>query len=320
MVRDEQPIHFCIVTPCLNYARLLDQTVLSVLSQSGDFTLHYHVQDGGSSDGTAERLAWWEKTVADGGLPVFCRGLRFTVDSRPDHGLYHAINRGFAALPGGGGDVMTWINASDLLVPGALETIASFLRQHAGVNWVCGRRANIDEAGLPFFIDEETHGYPRRTLAAGLHVGRSFQWIQPEGMVWRRRLWQSAGGRVDDTLRLAGDFDLWRRFAAHDEPVVLNRVTGVYRFHDERLSGAIDRYYAEADGVLERLGLTGTGRAIEEEFIALAAEGDPAALHHHGFTARVARYDGKDSGWQLGHALPDVVWEWEALAGLVPHE
>ena len=322
MRADRLPIRFCIVTPCLNYAGLLDRTLLSVLTQAGDFSLHYHVQDGGSTDGTLERLAFWQAAVADGRLPAGCRDLRLTVASAPDRGIYDALNRGFAAVTAGGppDDVMTWINASDLFYPGALETVARFLRAYPDERWVCGRRANIDEADFPFFIEEEIYGYPRRTLAAGLHVGRSFQWIQPEGMMWRRSLWDDAGGRLDDTFRLAADFDLWRRFAAHAGPVVLDRVTGVYRFHADRLSADIARYYAEVDGCLARLGLDGPGRAVEAEFARLAAAGDPAALHRQGFTARVARFaNGEpDGGWVMTHALPDLAPGWPAGAGASP--
>lgn len=313
-------IRFCIVTPCLNYAGLLDRTLLSVLTQAGDFSLHYHVQDGGSTDGTLERLAFWQAAVTEGRLPAGCRDLRLTVASAPDRGIYDALNRGFAALADGGqpGDVMTWINASDLFYPGALETVARFLRAHPGERWVCGRRANIDEADFPFFIEEEIYGYPRRTLAAGLHVGRSFQWIQPEGMMWRRSLWDDAGGRLDDSFRLAADFDLWRRFAAHAGPVVLDRVTGVYRFHANRLSADIARYYAEVDASLTRLGLTAEGRAVEAEFARLAAAGGTAALHRHGFTARAARFanGSPEGGWTMIHALPDLAPGWEVDAGV----
>lgn len=318
MSADTAPIHFHIVTPCLNYAGLLDQTLLSVLTQTGDFSLHYHVQDGGSTDATLERLAFWQAAAADGRLPAGCRERRFTVASATDRGIYDALNRGFATTSSDGdGVVMTWINASDLLVPGALETVARFLRAHPGEQWVCGRRANIDEAGFPFFIEEEMYGYPRRTLAAGLHVGRSFQWIQPEGTMWRRALWDAAGSALDDGLRLAADFDLWRRFAAHAGPVVLDRVTGVYRFHANRLSGDITRYHAEVDAVLARLDLTAQGRAVEAEFARLSAADDLSGLHRRGFTARVARFanGNPDGGWEIVHALPDLAPGWRTVVG-----
>jgi cellulose synthase/poly-beta-1,6-N-acetylglucosamine synthase-like glycosyltransferase len=44
-----------IVTPSYNHARFLDATIDSVLAQNYP-KLHYHVQDGGSVDGSIELL------------------------------------------------------------------------------------------------------------------------------------------------------------------------------------------------------------------------------------------------------------------------
>ena len=38
---------FCIVTPCLNAERFIDETIFSVVSQAGPFRIRYHIQDGG---------------------------------------------------------------------------------------------------------------------------------------------------------------------------------------------------------------------------------------------------------------------------------
>ena len=93
---------FCIVTPSLNPARFIDQTIFSVLSQAGPFRVRYHVQDGGSTDGTLEKLARW-RGLLEAGLPPCCDGIEFTFVSEKDDGLYDAVNRGFAAC--GEGDV-----------------------------------------------------------------------------------------------------------------------------------------------------------------------------------------------------------------------
>ena len=43
---------FSIVTPSLNQAPYIAETMESVLSQEGDFEIEYFVMDGGSSDGS----------------------------------------------------------------------------------------------------------------------------------------------------------------------------------------------------------------------------------------------------------------------------
>ncbi|WP_137143672.1 hypothetical protein [Azospirillum brasilense] len=53
-------------SPLLDSAAFIDDTVASVLSQSGDFEIVYHVQDGGSRDGTLERLEHWQACLENG--------------------------------------------------------------------------------------------------------------------------------------------------------------------------------------------------------------------------------------------------------------
>ena len=36
--------------------------------------------------------------------------------------------------------------------------------------------------------------------------------IEQEATYWRRSLWERSGGRLDETLKLAADFELWARF------------------------------------------------------------------------------------------------------------
>ena len=45
---------FVIVTPVKNGGAFVDEAIFSVVSQSGPFTIRYHVQDGGSTDGTTK--------------------------------------------------------------------------------------------------------------------------------------------------------------------------------------------------------------------------------------------------------------------------
>ena len=53
-------MRFAILTPVLDGEKFLDQSILSVVSQTGPFTIRYHVRDGGSKDRTLEILAGME--------------------------------------------------------------------------------------------------------------------------------------------------------------------------------------------------------------------------------------------------------------------
>ena len=57
-------MRFTIVTPVLNGEKFLDQTILSVVSQAGPFSIRYHIQDGGSKDATLKLLAAWKARLA----------------------------------------------------------------------------------------------------------------------------------------------------------------------------------------------------------------------------------------------------------------
>ncbi|HEY8013406.1 MAG TPA: glycosyltransferase, partial [Dongiaceae bacterium] len=136
---------FSIVTPVFNGSRFLDETILSVLTQSGPFTLRYHVQDGGSTDDTLQKLAAWKARLA-AGFPVLCEGIEFSYASAPDRGLYDAIRQSFAQT--GSGDVMTWLNADDRLEPGALHSVAHILERCPDIDWLGGRSTIADETGV----------------------------------------------------------------------------------------------------------------------------------------------------------------------------
>ena len=45
-----------VITVTFNAAATVDMAVRSVLEQSGDFRLDYHIVDGGSTDGTLDVL------------------------------------------------------------------------------------------------------------------------------------------------------------------------------------------------------------------------------------------------------------------------
>ena len=232
-------MRFSIVTPVLNGEKFLDQTILSVVGQAGPFSIRYHIQDGGSKDGTLEVLAAWQDLLAHG-FPVGCEGVEFSFECAPDNGLYDAINRGFAAC--GDLDAMAWINADDRFEPGAFATVEEIFRNHPDIDWLSGRTTLIDEAGTILGLSPITP-FPRKAIEAGIFDGRFSGplFIQQEGMYWRPTLWTKAGG-LDANFRLAGDFDLWRRFAKHSDLVVADTILGCFRVREGQLTTNLAPY------------------------------------------------------------------------------
>ncbi len=239
-------MHFIVTTPVYNGARYIDETILSVASQAGAFTVAYHVQDGGSTDGTLEKLRQW-KALLETAFPLLCERFTFSYASAPDAGLYDAVNKGFLAC--GAGDVMTWINADDRIEVGAFSSVAQILTRFPSVDWLCGQGAIIDDAGA-MMLTRRGRSYPRKSIANGVYdLRNAARIIMQEGSFWRSSLWQDVGG-LDIRLKLAGDFDLWRRFAEHSDLVVVASVFGLFRSRAGQLSGDISAYQIEVDNSL----------------------------------------------------------------------
>jgi hypothetical protein len=240
---------FTVVTPAFHAERFLDATIGSVVSQSGRFRLRYHVQDGGSTDGTVAALERWTERLQSGLFPAQCDALEFSYSVAPDCGMYDAIQSGFAHCGIESGSCMTWINADDILMPGALACAARLFREFPDVQLMGGIPCQIDEEGVLNRIHGEQL-YPRTTLTAGLHDGRHLPFVMQEGTFWRAELWQRTGG-VRTDLRLAGDFDLWRRFAAETAYVSVDTILAAHRRRSGQLTESATAYYAELDTLME---------------------------------------------------------------------
>lgn len=283
---------FCIVTPCFNAETFIDETIYSVLAQAGPFRIRYHVQDGGSTDRTLEKLERWRKMLADG-LPILCEGFEFTFSSEKDNGIYDAVNRGFAAC--GEGDALTWINADDRLQQGALVIVSTLFGKFKNIQWMTGSSSVLAETGF----DKGYMGrrlYPRRAIQAGIYDERHYPrtFIQQEGTFWTQKLWQKVGG-LNGKLRLAGDFDLWRRFAKYAEMIVVDRALGSFRMREGQASKNRDAYYEELDSLLSEQE-KGHRNQVSAEFQSCRLETDWVAGQ---FQTTVAWYNLHKEAWEL---------------------
>lgn len=202
------PPTISIVTPSFNQGRFLEATIRSVLDQNYP-KLEYVIQDGGSKD---ESVAVMEKY----------RSRLKHIESRKDNGQAHAINLGFAHATGG--EIMAYLNSDDILLPGSLNYVAAYFAAHPDVDVVYSHRAIIDTDGREV---------GRWILPA--HSDQMLVWadyVPQETMFWRRRIWDKAGGHIDESFQFALDWDLLLRFrAAGAKFVRLPRFLGAFRVH-----------------------------------------------------------------------------------------
>jgi hypothetical protein len=235
-----------IVTPCLNTVETIDQTIESVVSQVGTFILHYHVQDGGSHDGTVEKLGSWSERIANS--PASAR-IFFSWASEADCGVYDAVSKGLARLDIPDDAFLAWINADDILFSRALNIVAETYRCFPDIQWLCGIPTVIDMQGE---VLAQGAGYclPQAFISRGVCDGIHWTGFQQEGTFFRKSLWDKVGG-LDLNFKLAGDWDLWRRMAEHAPVVHVSTALGAFRRRPGQLSSVqADRYKFEMDSTI----------------------------------------------------------------------
>ena len=234
-----------IVTPSFNQAEFLEKTICSVLSQNYP-NLEYIIIDGGSTDGSVEII----KKYAD--------RLTYWV-SEKDNGQYHAINNGFLHTTG---DIMGWINSSDIYFPWTLQTIAEIFNSNQAVHWLSGMPVSLSEGIAPQSI------YPSSEKNKYDILCGNYKWIQQESVFWKRRLWNKAGGKIDTGMRNAADFGLWLNFFAFENLYYVNTILAGFRFHDVRRGDdASGVYYAEAASLYKKFRSTHSFSATLRAFV-----------------------------------------------------
>lgn len=200
-----------IVTPSLNQGDFIEATLRSVITQRYP-RLEYVVIDGGSTDGSVEIIRRYA-----GDLACWV--------SEPDSGHAHALNKGFARTTG---EIMAWLNSSDAYYPWTFETVAQVFSHLPEVEWIMGVPTLFGARGGPKTVGP---GYFNVYDVLAGH----YSWIQQESVFWRRSLWERAGGRLDQSLRCAADFDLWLRFLRLTPLYHVETILGGFRVHDEAL-------------------------------------------------------------------------------------
>ena len=166
-------------------AKYLPETIESVLNQ--DYRpIEYIVVDGGSTDGSIEILERYKD--------------RLTYSSGPDRGPCDAAYKGLRRASGA---IVTWLNADDSFLPGAVRVAVDHLQKHPGADVVYGEGWWIDEQGA--VIDRyPTLAFDAKTLERDCFI------CQPAAFI------RSAAYRrceLDPAVERSFDYDLWIRMA-----------------------------------------------------------------------------------------------------------
>ena len=140
-------------------------------------------------------------------------------DVEPDKGQSDALNKGFKNAKG---EWLFWLNADDVLLAGALETVrdfinrververvdeiagdGNFMRRAERVEWIAGDMVLIDGEGKVIRCQKDRGSYRA-------YEGKPIRVFGPASF-FRRELFERVGG-FDVSLRYCMDTDLWCRF------------------------------------------------------------------------------------------------------------
>lgn len=186
-----QEIKVSIITPSYNQGIYIEQTIISVLSQTYK-NIEYIIIDGGSTDDTKDVINKYKDRID------------FVISER-DNGQSDAINKGFKIATG---DYVGWINSDDLLYPNCIEEIVKLVQKEPDCAILYSERLDfIDSKGI--LIETKSNYIPNRKHL----LYNNYNVFQPCSFYKREII--NKIGLVDVTLNYCMDLDLWLRLLNH---------------------------------------------------------------------------------------------------------
>lgn len=233
-----------IVTPSFNSAQYIRETIQSVITQGGNFSIEYIVVDNCSTDSTKKIVEEFQRLLESKSFPLGCNEVSLILVSEQDKGMYDAINKGFNKATG---DIFAWLNADDIYLPGALATITKVFSSYEDIHWVKGITSYVTEDNS-IWQAGNCLLYTQKWIGAGVY-GRDHYFIQQDSVFWRAWLWKKCGG-FDSNFKRAGDYYLWVKLAEFAPLITVRSWLSCFRRVEGQLSQDLDAYMKEVKNLL----------------------------------------------------------------------
>jgi glycosyltransferase involved in cell wall biosynthesis len=214
-----------VVTPCINAAATIQQTIDSVAEQDYPGELEHLIIDGGSTDGTLEI--------------VRAAGLRYI--SEPDRGLTHALVKSIDLVRN---EIFAQLNADDRYFPGTLRAVGEGFAANPDREWLTGQCVIVDGDGIAI-RPRVTHykNFLLRHYSFPLYLTQNF--ISAPATFVRAEALRAVGG-FDERFAYSMDYDVWLKLARRGAPIILHRPLAQFRMSGATLSlTGYDRQFAE---------------------------------------------------------------------------
>ncbi|WP_161495648.1 glycosyltransferase [Caulobacter sp. X] len=157
-----------VLCPTFNAGKTLAETLQSVIDQ-GDENFEIIIADGGSTDETLLIAAQFEPYVTN-------------ILTGPDKGQFHAIERAGSVATG---DVFYWLNADDIVMPGAFSEARQILSSHE-IDYVYSDNFAFNSERRELYVGPTIRGLSRpyhelyyRQLYSETVYMKSFLWPSP---------------------------------------------------------------------------------------------------------------------------------------------
>lgn len=246
-----------VILPTFNCAKYLDESIESVLSQTGaDFEII--VIDDGSTDNTSEVLGKY-KTDA-----------RIKTIHQPNSGPGAARNSGINCSEG---DYLCFLDADDVMEPGSLRSrlealtaapdiamvFSDYTLQHDENNFI------REYLGHNHFIDYFKSALAPSPLECTLFNSRFtelFYRFSPHpiwtGTVMVRKSVTAAVGFFRTDISVGEDTDYWMRIVEHHRFAYIDKATAVYKHYRSSLTKDTEKYCRERIRRLKSIPFTST--------------------------------------------------------------
>lgn len=268
-----------IVTPSLNQAKFIEETIESVLSQAGDFFLEYIIMDGGSTDGSLEIVRKYENLLKEKKYSIVCKGIEYRWVSAPDKGQADAINRGFRMSRG---EIIAYLNSDDLYVRDALSKAADHFRRNPAIGMAYGDAYGIE-------LNGETRYYKAGKRKFSFDTMKRKNVVFQPAVFVRRKVLEKAG-YLNAAFNIVLDYEWFVRIAKYFQGGHIASPLATFRRHAETKTH--NRYAFSYRGeylmvILKYAGLTIFARSFGDNLIQI--------MMKRGLTAEEA-FEGLKSG------------------------
>lgn len=221
---------FSVITICLDCIDYVEESIESVLSQTG-VELEYILIDGGSTDGSLEVIQQWAS-----------KDNRVRWSTGSDRGIADAMNKGLALA---GGDWVAFLHADDRFLNGSvLGNVSRVLSRRQDKIWATGGIREIDAEGQ-LLRTVPVRNYSYRRLRRNNIILHSATFVRRDVLIDLKGF--------DPDLKYTMDYDLWLKLGQKDSPLLLETVVADFRVHQGSLSSR-ERMQTLAEGYSVRKG------------------------------------------------------------------